>query len=209
MKTSQALGFETIVTDVERQGWSTHPAFLGPAAAAALRQRACAWWQEGDFRPACVGRGPFRRQDRAVRTDHVRWLDLSTGGPFHDVFTTWFEPLRRALNSRLYLGLFELEAHVTVYPTGSFYVRHLDRFQDAPHRAVTVILYLNPEWQAADWGLLRIFLPQADGTEKTCDVPPLAGTLVTFLSGEFPHEVLPTTRERLSVTGWFCTRREG
>jgi len=57
--------------------------------------------------------------------------------------------------------------------------------------------------------MLRIFLPQADGTEKTCDVPPLAGTLVTFLSGEFPHEVLPTTRERLSVTGWFCTRREG
>ena len=28
-----------------------------------------------------------------------------------------------------------------------------------------------------------------------------------FLSGQVPHEVLPATRERLSLTGWF--RRRG
>ena len=36
---------------------------------------------------------------------------------------------------------------------------------------------------------------------------PQAGTLALFLSGEMPHEVLPATRERLSLTGWF--RRRG
>ena len=103
--------------------------------------------------------------------------------------------------------LFDFEAHVTMYPPGSFYVRHLDRFRDAPHRAVTAILYLNPAWTPDDGGALRLHLPGPDGGEIPHDVVPQAGTLVTFLSAEIPHEVLPTRRERLSFTGWFCTRR--
>src|SRR5450830_1584970 len=39
------------------------------------------------------------------------------------------------------------------------------------------------------------------------DVVPSGGCLVVFLSGDVPHEVLPATRERLSLTGWF--RRRG
>ena len=52
-------------------------------------------------------------------------------------------------------------------------------------------------------GALRLYL--ADQTEL--DVLPSAGTLVLFISAELPHEVLPATRERLSLTGWF--RRRG
>ncbi|MCO6705038.1 2OG-Fe(II) oxygenase, partial [Streptomyces sp. CHB9.2] len=40
------------------------------------------------------------------------------------------------------------------------------------------------------------------------DVLPLGGSLVCFLSGQLPHEVLPATRERLSLTGWFRRRGE-
>ncbi len=36
---------------------------------------------------------------------------------------------------------------------------------------------------------------------------PQLGTLAVFLSANLPHEVLPATRERLSLTGWF--RRRG
>jgi SM-20-related protein len=205
--TPQIISPDAIAADLGRQGWSVQPGFLDPAAAAALRERALAWWHDGQFRPAAVGRGPARRIDENVRTDHVRWLDFSESGRFSDVYATWYEPLRLALNRTLYLGLFELEAHVTVYPPGSFYVRHLDRFRDAMHRTVSVILYLNEEWRPDDGGALRLHLPQPDGSETSRDVLPLAGTLVTFLSGEIPHEVLPTARERLSFTGWFCTRR--
>ena len=35
---------------------------------------------------------------------------------------------------------------------------------------------------------------------------PSAGTLVLSISAELPHEVLPATRERLSLTGWFRRR---
>ena len=58
-------------------------------------------------------------------------------------------------------------------------------------------------WQAEHGGALRLYL--ADGRED--DVLPQAGTLALFLSSEMPHEVLPATRERLSLTGWF--RRRG
>lgn len=201
------LPVDAIADDLERQGWSVQPGFLDPEAAAALRERSLQWWHEGEFRPAAVGRGPSRHRDETIRTDHVRWLDFSVGGRFSDVYATWYEPLRLALNRRLYLGLFDLEAHVTVYPPGSFYVRHLDRFRDASHRTVSVILYLNPDWRPDDGGVLRMYLPQPDGSEVHHDVLPEAGTLVTFLSGDIPHEVLPTTRERLSFTGWFGTRR--
>lgn len=50
---------------------------------------------------------------------------------------------------------------------------------------------------------MRLYL--ADGREL--DVLPEAGTLVLFLSADLPHEVLPATRERLSLTGWL--RRRG
>ncbi|MNF18077.1 hypothetical protein D3C80_2219580 [compost metagenome] len=39
------------------------------------------------------------------------------------------------------------------------------------------------------------------------DVMPTGGCLVVFLSGDVPHEVLPASRDRLSITGWF--RRRG
>ena len=36
--------------------------------------------------------------------------------------------------------------------------------------------------------------------------PPPGGTLVSFLSAELYHEVLPARRDRASITGWFKTR---
>jgi SM-20-related protein len=40
-------------------------------------------------------------------------------------------------------------------------------------------------------------------TEDTVVVTPLMGTIAIFLSEEFPHEVLPATRDRFSIAGWF------
>jgi SM-20-related protein len=34
-------------------------------------------------------------------------------------------------------------------------------------------------------------------------VIPALGTLAIFLSEEFPHEVLPTHRDRYSIAGWY------
>ncbi len=42
--------------------------------------------------------------------------------------------------------------------------------------------------------------------QQTHDVVPQAGTLLVFMSEKWPHEVLPATRDRLSITGWLRRR---
>src|ERR1022692_4665701 len=125
----------------------------------------------------------------------------SAEGPFWQAF----DALRLALNETLQLGLFSFEAHYALYPPGASYGRHLDRFRagaDSPDvRVISCVIYLTVDWTPADGGVLRIH----DG-ERMRDVLPLAGKLVCFLSDRFEHEVLPATRERLSLTGWFRRR---
>ncbi|MEX2512238.1 MAG: 2OG-Fe(II) oxygenase, partial [Cyclobacteriaceae bacterium] len=90
-----------------------------------------------------------------------------------------------------------------MYPPGSFYLRHLDQFQAVKYRIVTVILYLNASWHKDDGGSLRMYFIGEDGLEKAEDFFPIGGRLVAFISGEVPHEVMPTQKERFSITGWF------
>lgn len=66
---------------------------------------------------------------------------------------------------------------------------------------LTTILYLNPGWQPGDGGELVIYTE--DGQNVLGTISPTFGTLVLFLSGEFPHEVLTSNRSRYSLTGWF------
>ena len=150
---------QRIACDLASEGWSVIPDFLPGDEVAALRERLLQWWAEGDFQRAGVGRGPDRQLVSEIRGDYVRWLELGREGRFHDLSVAQFEPLRQALNQSLYLGLWDLEAHVTLYPPGAYYVRHLDRFRGARDRVLSVILYLNDGWQADDGGALRIELP--------------------------------------------------
>ncbi|WP_338057695.1 2OG-Fe(II) oxygenase [Shewanella japonica] len=39
---------------------------------------------------------------------------------------------------------------------------------------------------------------------RVAAVTPSLGTIVVFLSEEFPHEVLPAKLDRYSIAGWFC-----
>ena len=197
---------DAIAGDLEAHGWAVRRSFITHGQVAELRQQLAAWWQEGELRHAGIGRGESFQVREDIRRDYVRWLDFYSPGTFSAFHDRHIEPLRVAVNRRLLLGLFEYEAHVTVYPPGAFYKRHIDQFREAAHRKLSVILYLNDEdWADDDGGELRLFLPQGDD-EQVIDIPPLGGTLVVFLSHEIPHEVLPTKRERFSLTGWFRTR---
>jgi SM-20-related protein len=46
-------------------------------------------------------------------------------------------------------------------------------------------------------------LYRGDDDSTGIRVVPLHGTVVVFLSEEFPHEVLPAHRDRHSIAGWF------
>ncbi|HCD89932.1 MAG TPA: 2OG-Fe(II) oxygenase, partial [Algoriphagus sp.] len=125
--------------------------------------------------------------------------------PLQQEYWNRVEEIKTILNRRCFLGLKSFEGHFARYPIGSFYKRHLDQFQQVPYREVTVILYVNDQWTEADEGALRMYLPNPDGTERIEDYLPMPGRLVVFLSAEIPHEVLPTKKERNSITGWLKT----
>lgn len=193
---------ENIVAALADAGWCVAPGFLGEAETAALRVECLHAHAAGAFHAAGVGRGQAQVRSE-VRGDQVLWLDEANAGPALRGVLDRFEALRQAVNQSLFLGLFDLEAHFAVYPPGAGYQRHLDRFRDDDRRALTVILYLNENWRVEDGGLLR-FWPEPEAAPL--DILPACGTLVAFLSDRFWHEVLPSRRQRLSLTGWFRRR---
>jgi SM-20-related protein len=194
------------VAGVAREGYAVVPDFLPPEEVTGLRGDCLALWEAGRFAPAGIGRGGQRQRNGAIRGDAVLWLDEAPQSAPLQRYATALEALRLAINERLMLGVFELEAHFAVYPAGTGYRRHLDRFRDSDLRTLTCVLYLNEAWQPEDGGQLRLYLDGA-ADAPYLEVIPAAGTLACFLSADFPHEVLPARRERLALTGWL--RRRG
>ena len=66
-------------------------------------------------------------------------------------------------------------------------------------RAVTAILYLNPEWEEAHGGCLRVTLEDGRGE---ADVAPSIGRLVLFDCRRILHEVRPSYAGRWAMTAW-------
>lgn len=196
------MPFAVIIDDLATQGWSLLPGFADQTLTAELAQECRARVKNGALSPARVGRGAGQEIREAIRGDQIEWLEPGQSAPT-DAYLQLIDGLRLALNQQLFLGLDSYESHFAFYPAGAFYKKHLDRFRDDDRRTVSVVLYLNEQWQDDFGGELRLYLP--DG--ETRDVRPEAGSLVVFMSADMPHEVLPATRERLSLAGWF--RRRG
>ncbi|EJM79212.1 2OG-Fe(II) oxygenase [Pseudomonas sp. GM55] len=191
-----------IVDDLAEHGWSQQNIFLSQdltrALAAECRKRAA----EGELAPAAVGRGPSSEIREGIRGDHIQWIDPGQAEAC-DSYLSLMDSLREAINRGLFLGLEDFESHFAMYPPGAFYLQHVDRFRDDDRRMVSAVVYLNDGWLPEHGGQLRMYLDN----DRVYDVEPVGGCLVVFLSGEVPHEVLPATRDRLSLTGWF--RRRG
>ena len=151
------------------------------------------------FHSAGIGREQAHQLNSFVRRDRIRWLDADYEPA--KFYLNWVQQLRQRLNRELYLGLFDYECHYAHYPRGAFYKKHVDAFKGSSNRRLTTILYLNPEWQPADGGELVMYAE--DGQTVLETILPAFGTMVMFLSEDFPHEVLPAKRSRYSLTGWF------
>ena len=195
---------DRICAAIADEGFAVEADFLPQANVAKLADEAREREAAGEFHAAGVGRGAARVQRSDVRGDRILWLDQSLASSAQRPFWQALDALRLALNETLLLGLFSFEGHYALYPPGAYYRRHRDQFRGAGSSDIRVIscaMYLNENWTLADGGALRIY----DG-EPVRDVLPVAGTLVCFLSDRFEHEVLPATRERLALTGWFRCR---
>ena len=188
--------FAALADGLYQQGYVIRPNALNPTLAPTLYDY-IQTLSPAHFVRAGVGRGQNLSHNRFVRTDRICWI---TGeDPVPASWLAFCERLRRYLNRHLMLGLFSFESHFAHYSPGDFYRRHLDAFKGESNRVVSLVSYLNPDWQPEDGGELVLWRPD----DTTVRVTPQLGTLALFMSEEFPHEVRPAQRDRYSIAGWF------
>lgn len=187
--------FSEIINDIAEQGFSIKPNALPQPLAETILDDLLTL-RASSFAPAGIGRADHKHNNRQIRSDFIHWLGDQ---PNDHPWLTWADELRTAMNRELFLGLNRFECHYSHYEAGSFYKKHLDAFRGGNNRRITLITYLNHHWGLEEGGELVIYKP--DGS--TIKVTPSFGTVVCFLSEEFPHEVLAAKRDRYSVTGWF------
>jgi SM-20-related protein len=191
-----------LADDIREQAYSVCNAALPAPLVAGLGEQLRA--SRDAFDRAGIGRQHDHHVNQAVRRDQICWIEGDTA--IEQQWLHWTEALRLGLNRELLLGLFDFESHFAHYPPGAFYRRHLDSFtsqaalpRQEAQRVLSLVTYLNPDWNTADGGELLLY----EGDSVVQRITPLAATLVCFLSTEVPHEVLPARRDRYSIAGWF------
>lgn len=191
-----------IAENLSQNGWCVTDDFLPLPHIETLVDELTESIKRGEFRPASIGCGENTRVEKEQRNDWIRWLEIQDTNTAFQYYLDALNFLRVSLNRSLYLGMVDYECHFALYPPGGHYQKHLDQFKNKKTRILTCILYLNRGWTHADGGLLRLYT-EPGNDERYQDILPLAGRLVTFFSARFTHEVLPSKRERMSITGWF------
>jgi len=182
-------------------GIAVRDEFLATATIRALLGSAHLRRERGDFHAAHIGGGAGVQRREEIRGDFTCWIAAPLL-PAEEALLEDLERLRLDLNRETMLGLFELELHYAWYPPGAGYERHVDQPLGRGQRQVSLVLYLNEGWTPGAGGELRIF--DAAGGHR--DIEPVAGRLACFLTPGREHAVLPTLRDRLSISGWFRAR---
>jgi SM-20-related protein len=189
--------FELVADGLATRGYAVVDQFLSHSEVEAILASDTFAERSGRFKKAAIGKKEGHQINEAVRGDMIEWIDRHTAPPELRTYLNRLNDLVGFLNQELFLSLKDYEVHMTSYPPGSFYKRHLDQFKHDDHRKLSAICYLNKDWKADHGGQLRMFVDKG-----SIDLLPEAGRLVCFRSDQIEHEVLPATRERLSLTGW-------
>ncbi|MCB2203447.1 2OG-Fe(II) oxygenase [bacterium] len=193
--------FTPVIDGLAADGWTVAHGLLPESVLLALMEEARQLHDSDRFREARIGTGGSEVQREDIRSDSILWLDAASAPAGRRSYHRMIEQLRLALNSTLFLGLIDFECHYAVYEEGAHYDVHVDRFRASDARMISVVLYLNEGWSTADGGQLRLHF-----MDKMHDILPELGTFVIFRSDTVPHEVLPSTRARYSLTGWYRRR---
>jgi len=191
--------FESVADGLADQGYAIVDQFLIQSEVEAIIKDEKIKLDIESFQKAGIGK--HGKQINEVRGDYIKWIESDEASPSLQLYIQRIRDLIQYLNHSLFLSLKDFEVHRTVYPVGTFYKRHLDQFKQNDHRKLSLICYLNENWDETHGGQLRMHLPSG-----TLDVFPNGGKLVCFRSDMIEHEVLPATRERYSLTGWILDK---
>lgn len=197
--------YDAIIDLLNRQGWAVTDSAMEPAWSGQLLAQAQKLWKAGRFEHGEFGRHGHGGREESIRGDAICWITAGTKAASHPFFA-WMTRFREELNQRFNLGVLSQEFHFARYPQGKGYVKHLDQHRGRNVRKISIVYYLNPQWNTADGGELCLYETYNPDVEIQ-RFAPLGGRLAVFVSGRVPHEVLPCRQTRWSIAGWLRTDR--
>ena len=181
------MDFETALFRLEKDAFFVWDDFLSQEETKSVMLDYRKLQNDGQFKRAGIGQGPERQVNDQIRKDEISWLDPDNLSVSQALFWNRLDELKEKINAHFFLGLWALEGHYS---------------HDT--RTISMVLYLNPEWDFESGGELRLHTPNPRHPEV--DLLPLGGRLVCFMSAELPHEVLSSQKERFSFAGWWKRR---
>lgn len=189
--------FNTLIDSYisDKVGIAEH--FLNESLAGHLRENLTTLFDQNKMHHAGTGNKAVIDRNLLTRGDSIHWLDRAHNDVHENSFFDLMDGFVKYLNEHCYTGITNYEFHYTLYTPGTFYKRHMDRFQNNDSRKFSMIMYLNTDWVAEDGGELCIH--HDTGPQY---ISPQNGKVVFFKSNELEHEVLMTNKNRMSITGW-------
>jgi SM-20-related protein len=198
--------YETIITDIASKKYSIIEDFFTAEQVATLREELLIKYEADSFKKAAIGNRVNEVIAKSIRGDVILWMDEKTASTREMPFFNKINDLIGYLNKTCFMGILYKEFHYAIYPTGTFYKRHIDTFQNDDRRKLSFVCYLNDEdWQPENGGELVLYLDK-NGIETEKIIYPFPGRVVIFESQIIEHEVKPVNTKRLSITGWLKTR---
>lgn len=193
---------EKIIDDISTQGYAVVDDLLPPEVVKGIRLELQKLEAQIGFKKGVVGSSIEANKREDFRGDYVHLITPASSSKDTAQYLSFLTSLQQELNRYCHLDLQSAEVLYAHYPKGTYYKRHLDRFNEQSGRKISILLYLNEEWSAEDGGELILFLKNEREEEVAKRIRPLAGRFVCFMSDAIEHEVLPSTRDRYSITGW-------
>ena len=171
-----------------------------------LRKLSKRLYQQQYFKTATIGALKNTETTQEIRNDFTLWIDAEkwpqglTDSETETLkkYCRFLTQTQETLRNYFRLSLNSYETHFAIYPKGHFYKKHVDQTAQNNHRYFSFVLYLNEDWSLIDGGNLVGYKDQ----NKIFDILPKGHNFIVFQSS-IEHEVLPTLKERYSITGWF------
>jgi Rps23 Pro-64 3,4-dihydroxylase Tpa1-like proline 4-hydroxylase len=192
--------FEPLITSFIKNNVGISDNFLSEGLSTHLKANLLKLLKQNLLVAAGTGNDHQPNHDKEVRGDLIYWLDRKHDNEHENDFFDQMDDFIKYLNRSCFAGITSYEFHYSLYEPGSFYKKHVDRFNNDPGRKYSMVSYLNSDWQESDGGQLLIH--QNYNNKK---IAPTQGKTVFFKSNELQHEVLVTHQRRMSIAGWLKT----
>lgn len=156
------------------------------------------------FDKAGIGALGLNTIKKEVRGDFTYWLDKEKDSDLQE-YTELTDELIFVMKRYCFLPIADSEFHYAFYPPGAHYEAHVDQFSERNNRIISVVIYLNEDWKKGDGGELKIFKEN----DEFDLIEPIAKRCVLFRSDTVMHQVMPTSKDRYSLTGWLLNNPVG